>query len=175
MGIGELASTLRDALDSRGTHNHACVCVVAIDAREKPVVSLADTDIDSLWEQPMRALIQDVVEAKRSGVKNIVVVIPTIAMSGASSYALQSAVAEAAHVLVKSAARQWGGDGVVVNCVAVSPELFGVRSDVAGEVSLAPRALGEVPSAVETIRWLCDEAGQTVTGQTIVVDGGLWM
>ncbi|MFM7872376.1 MAG: SDR family oxidoreductase, partial [Actinomycetota bacterium] len=85
---------------------------------------------------------------------------------------------EAARILVKSAARQWGAHGVTVNAVAVEPRWFGIDPEVAGPVSIAAPALGAPgvlfdPSPVVT--WLCSDAAGTTTGQTIVCDGGSWM
>ncbi len=56
---------------------------------------------------------------------------PTTGMSGGDHYAATAATAEAVRVLVKSAARQWGADGVTVNAVAVGPHLFGIDTTVA--------------------------------------------
>lgn len=137
--------------------------------------ALADADWDQAWEQPMREVILALAEAHRSGARRIVVVVPTTAMSGGAVHAHVAAPAEAIRVLVKSAARQWGPDGVTVNAVAVSPEQVLDRADLADPGSLAPPALdghGD-PSAV--IAFLASEAAGDVTGQTVTVDGGRWM
>lgn len=172
-GESRLAQSLREELVDVPVES--CVLVVEIDAGSRPLSTITDSDIETVWEQPMRRLLLAMVGAKLSGCTRIVVVVPTIALSGGSAYVLQSALAEAAHVLVKSAARQWGVDGVVVNCVVLAPGDFGIDTELSGDVSLAPRALPNAPSAAEAISWLCSESALSITGQTIVVDGGLWM
>ena len=66
--------------------------------------------------------------ALHGGVRRIVVVVPTTAMSGGSHYVHTAAAAEAIRVLVKSAARQWGERGVTVNAVAVAARRIPRRS-----------------------------------------------
>lgn len=174
-GTGLVADRLRLGCAADDDSCDAHVFVVDIDPLPRATQFISDDDIDRLWERPLRQLISAVVEAKSVGARRIIVVIPTIALSGGASYAVQSATAEAAHVFVKSAARQWGRDGVIVNCVAVAPQEFGIDVAVAGEVSLAPRALAEIPSFVDVVRSMGDQHSPELTGQTIVVDGGLWM
>ena len=107
-----------------------------------------------------------------------VFVTPTIAMSGAEQLVPYTAAAEGQRLLAKSAARQWGADGITVNCLAPAPELVpvGVASMA---VSLAPPALGR-PGDAETdlgpvAVYLLSEAGAFVTGVTLCADGGVWM
>jgi NAD(P)-dependent dehydrogenase (short-subunit alcohol dehydrogenase family) len=78
-------------------------------------------------------------------------------------------------VLVKSAARQWGSDGITVNAVAVAPRLFGIDEAVAGAQSIAPPALAEGGDPAAVITFLCSAAAGGVTGTTITADGGVWM
>jgi 3-oxoacyl-[acyl-carrier protein] reductase len=137
--------------------------------------SLSDDDWDRAWEQPVRDVIVAMAEAHRSGARRIVVVVPTTAMSGGDLHAHVAAPAEAIRVLVKSAARQWGPDGVTVNAVAVSPERVLDHAELADPGSLAAPALDghDDPSAV--IAFLASEAAGDLTGQTVTVDGGRWM
>lgn len=167
----------------------SAVIVPHIDGSAVPVHELSDQLIQSLFEDPMAAVIAAFQMAFRLGCRRVVTVVPTTSMSGGSQYAATAALAEAARVLVKSAARQWGAAGIAVNAVAVEPRWFGIEPGVAGPVSIAAPALlaGGVVGAVRSpetqpildpaplVSWLCSEAAGSTTGQTIVCDGGQWM
>jgi 3-oxoacyl-[acyl-carrier protein] reductase len=137
--------------------------------------SLTDAQFDDAWERPMRATISAMQDAYRSGAKRIVVVIPTLAMSGGANFAHVAAPAEALRVLVKSAARQWGADGVTVNAVAVDPASFVDDPEATGPTSIAPPALGGSGDERNIIEFLCSDQSAQMTGQTLTVDGGVWM
>jgi NAD(P)-dependent dehydrogenase (short-subunit alcohol dehydrogenase family) len=114
-------------------------------------------------------------DAYREGVSCVIVVVPTTALTGGRQYAHLAAVSEGLRATVKSAARQWGVHGMTVNAVAVPPEEFGVDVEIAGPPSLAPPALSGAAAVVEAIVAMATGAGRHVTGQTLVVDGGLVM
>lgn len=167
----------------------SAVIVPHIDGTAVPVHELSDRGIQSLFEDPMAAVIAALQMAFRLGCRRVVMVVPTTSMSGGSRYAATAALAEAARVLVKSAARQWGAAGITVNAVAVEPRWFGIDPAVAGPVSIAAPALlaggesgdvrsPEVQPALDPaplVSWLCSDAAGMTTGQTIVCDGGQWM
>jgi NAD(P)-dependent dehydrogenase (short-subunit alcohol dehydrogenase family) len=156
----------------------SAVIVPAIDGTAVPVEDLDDELIRVLFEDPMNDVIMACQQAFRDGCRRVVVVVPTTAMSGGAQYAATAALAEAARILVKSAARQWGAHGVTVNAVAVEPRWFGIDAEVAGPVSIAAPALGVSTTPLDpspVVTWLCGDAAGTTTGQTIVCDGGTWM
>lgn len=192
-GHGRLADHLRANVASAVPSS---IIIPAIDGTAVAVHELDDARIASLFEEPMRAVIQSCQEAFQSGSQRIVIVVPTTAMSGGARYAATAALAEAARILVKSAARQWGHDRVTVNAVAVEPRWFGIDPSIAGPVSIAAPALfddaitervhdGDMPPTwlegevtldpVPLVAWLCSESAGTTTGQTLVCDGGQWM
>jgi 3-oxoacyl-[acyl-carrier protein] reductase len=144
------------------------------DPEPRTFESLTEDDWDAAWEQPMRATIEALQQAHHDGVRRIVVVVPTTGMSGGAQYAHVAAPAEAIRVLVKSAARQWGADGITVNAVAIDPAGLLRVPDAAGPISLAPAALPEA-EPTRTIEFLCSAAAGDITGQTITVDGGRWL
>ena len=54
----------------------------------------------------------------------VVVVQPTVGISGAPEFAALAGLAEAQRALVETAARQWRGQRMAINVVAVRPDLF---------------------------------------------------
>jgi len=162
------------AVGSDATGPKAVVIRPPFDPVARPFHTLTDQQWDAAWEVTLRYTIESLAAAHASGVRRVVVLLPTTAMSGGAQYAHVAAAAEAIRVLVKSTARQWGADGITVNAVAVDPAEFGVDPVVAGPTSIAPPALGPA-SAEALVAFLCSEAAGDVTGQTVVVDGGVWM
>lgn len=136
---------------------------------------------DLVWEGTMGAalaVLQASFGPMRGRGGRIVFVTPTVSMSGAERLVPYTTAVEGQRLLAKSAARQWGPDGITVNCVAIAPEHvpIGVASTA---TSLAPPALGG-PGDVAldvgpVVVFLLSEAGHFVTGATVGVDGGVWM
>ncbi len=104
---------------------------------------------------------------------------------------LSNAVRAAVVGLVKSLANEFGKDGILVNNVGPGytatdrlKELAKVRSAASGksekEISEgwsadAPlKRLGEPREVADAIVWLASECASYVTGQTVLVDGGLY-
>lgn len=146
-----------------------------------PLEAVDDEHWDEVWEGTMQAALF-VLQAGYAQMNGrggrFVFVTPTIAMSGAEQLVPYTAAVEGQRLLAKSAARQWGPDGVTVNCLAPAPELVPVGVESMA-VSLAPPALGRPgdpeadlgPVAVH----LLSDAGTFVTGVTLCADGGVWM
>jgi len=158
---------------------HAAIDPVAFEPA--PFEAVDDARFDAVWEGTMRAALA-VLQASYAQMRgvggHVLVVTPTVAFSGAPGLAAYAAALEGQRLLAKSAARQWGPEGVRVNCLAPAPEQvpIGVRGV---DVSLAPAALGGPgdperdlgPVAV----FLAGDDAHFVTGATIGVDGGVWM
>jgi 3-oxoacyl-[acyl-carrier protein] reductase len=104
---------------------------------------------------------------------------------------LSNAVRAAVVGLVKSLANEFGKDGILVNNVGPGftaterlKELARTRAASSGKTEQqlfdgwaadAPlKRLGDPREAAETIVWLASERASYVTGQTILVDGGLY-
>lgn len=155
-------------------------------AEPAPVV---DQPLDA-WvrtcEEPMTVAFHLTQAAHRplaaSGRGRFVYVIPTIGMAGAAQFAGAAAAAESVRSLTKGVAKQWGPDGITVNCLAVSPEQVypgPVGASLAEQVSLAAAALGGPGDAAADIApvvsLLGDDDAHFVTGSTLVADGGVWL
>ena len=104
---------------------------------------------------------------------------------------LSNAVRAAVVGLVKSLANEFGKDGILVNNVGPGftaterlKELAKARSAASGKgeqeifdawAADAPlKRLGEPRELAETIVWLASERASYVTGQTVLVDGGMY-
>lgn len=94
----------------------------------------------------------------------IVFVVPSFGLTGAAGLVAEAAAAEGVRSLSKSAARQWGADGITTACVA--------RRVAGPEVALASLPAPDLDEVVRTIEWLLDPRSRAVTGTTVVVDGG---
>ncbi len=149
-------------------------------------VALVDTDEDS-WDAHGEAVLRAglwTAQAARIQMTGrggtIVFVIPVVAMTGAAGLVPYATAMEGQRALVRSAARQWGAQGIRVNCVA--PPLDLMTDKIAASEEVAPlntSALGRPPDGradiAPVIAMLAGEAGHFVTGATIPVDGGVWM
>jgi 3-oxoacyl-[acyl-carrier protein] reductase len=176
-GDSALAAALR-AADLR-SDCATTVVVPSLDCAAKPFTQLTDADFDVAWEQPMRQTITAFQQAHQAGHTRIIALVPTIGMSGAPQLAHTAATAEAIRVMVKSAARQWGADGITVNCIAIAPSLFGIDATAVGAVSIAPPALASCGTLIDDIAPLIRLASSSeahhLTGATLTADGGIWM
>jgi 3-oxoacyl-[acyl-carrier protein] reductase len=146
-----------------------------------PFHEVDDARWDAVWEQTLRNAIEVLqvgYRAMRDGGGAFVVITPVVGMSGAAELGPYSAAVEGVRLLAKSAARQWGPDGIRINCLAPAPEHvpIGVGS---GVLALSPPALGG-PGDVEAdlgpiVAWLLSDDAHFVTGVTLCADGGVWM
>jgi NAD(P)-dependent dehydrogenase (short-subunit alcohol dehydrogenase family) len=158
---------------------HAAMAATAYE--RVPFHEVDDERWDAVWEQSMRdaiAVLQAGYRAMRDRGGAFVVVTPVVGMSGAPELGPYSAAVEGVRLLAKSAARQWGADGIRVNCLAPAPEHvpIGVGSSV---LALSPPALGG-PGDVEAdlgpiVAWLLSDDAHFLTGVTLCADGGVWM
>jgi len=158
---------------------HVAMPEVAFEAIDFAEVD--DARWEAVWEGTMRPtlfVLQAAFREMQGRGGSIVLVTPTVSMSGAERLVPYTVAVEGQRLLAKSAARQWGPDGIRVNCVAPAPEhsAVGVESTA---VSLAPPALGGPGDVVADIApvvvWLASDAAHFVTGVTVCADGGVWM
>jgi 3-oxoacyl-[acyl-carrier protein] reductase len=158
---------------------HAAVDPIAYEP--VPMAEVDDARFDAVWEQTMlRGLF--VLQAAHAHLRGrgggVVVITPVIGMAGAAEHAPYAAALEGLRILAKSAARQWGADGIRVNVLAPAPEHVpvGVTS---GELALSPPALGGPGDARADLgpitAWLLSDGAHFLTGATLAADGGVWM
>src|SRR5690242_5505062 len=113
--------------------------------------ALVDTDPEA-WDARGEALLRDGIftfqAAHRrfapTGTGRIVLVAPTSGFTGAGGFVPVSTAIEGVRALGKSAARQWGPQGITVNAVLVPPALVAPEL-VAATTFEAPPAVGRPP------------------------------
>ena len=189
VGAGSNAADVRDALQSTGA-----TVVDSPDGADRidamvfapwdraamtpiPFDRLTDADFDLAWQQTMDTAVEACVRAREAfGAEggSIVLVAPTTGMAGGAHYAHWAAAAEGVHVLARSVARQWGPEDIAVNVLAISPDELLADPALAGPVSIATPARPGA-SIAPTLGFLCSRAARDLAGQTLTVDGGLWM
>lgn len=124
------------------------------------LTSLDGAAWEALAEAPLRRALGVLKNAHRClaiGGGRIVVLLPSVVTTGAAGAVPSVAAAEGYRSLTKAAARAWRRDGITINCVLVSGDL-GDTGDLTDVV--AAFALGDLGR---------------MTGQTVAVDGGVWM
>ena len=115
----------------------------------------------------------------------VVLLVPTLSLTGAAGQVPWAAVTEGQRALAKAAARAWGNRAITVNCVAVPAELL-VAAPSAGHDHGAPLDRPGLPAAAlprpdvradvaPVVQALLTPGWRSVTGGTVAVDGGVWM
>jgi 3-oxoacyl-[acyl-carrier protein] reductase len=134
------------------------------------VIDGHDAVDDTIW-QALAALQTAHASTARGG--RIVLILPTIGMTGAAGLVDYTAAVEGIRALAKSAARQWASEGIAVNMIAAPLALFATDGD-ASHLTAAAVQHDEtlIHSVVETATFLLRNDLDHLTGDTIVVDGG---
>jgi len=105
----------------------------------------------------------------------IVLILPTIGAAGAAGLVGYTTAIEGIRALTKSAARQWGPEGIAVNMVAAPVRVFAPNL-ATSDAHLSAAAIQDdstlIHSIVATARFLLRGDIPHVVGETIIVDGG---
>lgn len=156
----------------------------------RPVTKLEDVteqDFDLVLETGPKGtlfMMQAVLPAMRErGRGRIVTFGSSMGNTGVPGYGPYSAAKEAVRSLTRTAAREWGRDGITVNCVC--PASVAHRMPVGDENSERAKAFAEMYAdhplgrdgdpeldIAPVVIFLLSDASQYMTGQTFMVDGG---
>jgi 3-oxoacyl-[acyl-carrier protein] reductase len=173
-GLAQSGFMVRPVSDDEPLPPGTSAVVDAGPLREPPtvgdLVSLSSVDWMQSAEDPLRRalhVLQAAHRALRDGGGRILVLLPSLVMTGAASVAAHSAAAEGYRSLAKAAARAWGNEGIAVQCVLVPTGI--------DRPGLQPPALNGTPELAPILSALLDERLNAVTGLTLAADGGVWM
>lgn len=162
-----------------GVHAFVDAGPVAVAPVIAEITSLDALAWQSLAEAPLQRALHVLQAARRRLATGgrIVVLLPSLVTTGAAGVVPWVAAAEGYRALAKAAARTWGRDGITVNSVLVPADL--VTGTTLDRPGLQPPALArtiDVKSDVAgVVAALVGDDARAVTGQTIAVDGGVWM
>jgi len=152
-----------------------------------PLVEVTESDMDLLFDTGPKGALWLMQAAHphlaHAGWGRIVTMGTSMGLTGAPGYGPYAASNEAIRSLTRTAAREWGRDGITVNCVL--PASAGHRAPAAGSDPAREAAFaamyddnpvgrdGDAETDIApVVEFLLSDASRYVTGQTISVDGG---
>ena len=190
----DVSGTLDDAVQQLGAL-HALVVADSCDTACEPT-PIEDFTVDT-WHAAFDAPLIRAVTWFQAAFRHlapthgrIVLVQPGVGITGAPAFSALAGLAEAQRALVKVAARQWRTAGISANVVALRPDTFAARlakpelapvwdrvaAMGAGEgVPDTPVPIDPAADLAPLVAFLAGSEARTLTGQTVMLDGGLWM
>jgi len=139
--------------------------------------SVIDTNLSALY-RVSRAALRGMTRARWGRIVNITSVVGAMGNAGQSNYAASKAGAGG---FSRALAREIGGRGITVNCVApgfidtdMTRELPDAQRD-ALHAQIPLGRFGEPAEVAAVVAFLCGEGAAYISGETIHVNGGMYM
>ena len=136
-----------------------------------------DTNLNALY-RVSKACLRGMTKARWGRIVNITSVVGSMGNIGQSNYAATKAGAEG---FSRALARELGSRSVTVNCVApgfIDTDMTRELSDEQRELMLGQIPLGRLGAAAEiaaAVGFLCSDAAGYITGETLHINGGMYM
>ena len=136
-----------------------------------------DTNLTALYRLS-KACVRGMTKARWGRIINVTSVVGSMGNAGQSNYAATKAGAEG---MARSLARELGSRSITVNCVApgfIDTDMTRALADAQRDTlqsQIPLERLGEPDDIAATVAFLASDAGQYITGETIHVNGGLYM
>ena len=139
--------------------------------------NVIDTNLNALFRLT-KACVRGMTKARWGRVVNVTSVVGSMGTPGQSNYAATKAGAEG---MARSLAKELGSRSITVNCVApgfIDTDMTKAldeaqRHALAAQIPLS--RLGEPSDIAAVVAFLVSDAAQYITGETIHVNGGLYM
>ena len=177
-------ATLMQSLSDAGHRISILVNNAAI-TRDNLLVRMSDQDWDAVIETDLtsvfrlsRHVLRAMIKAREGRIINVTSVVGYTGNAGQVNYA----AAKAGIVgFTRSLARELGSRGITVNAVApgfIDTDMTGALSDGQKQALLDQiplRRLGEVDDIAQAVAFLASDAAAYITGQTLHVNGGLYL
>jgi 3-oxoacyl-[acyl-carrier protein] reductase len=139
--------------------------------------AVIDTNLNALYRMS-KAVLRGMTKARWGRIVNITSVVGSMGNAGQSNYAATKAGAEG---FSRALARELGSRSITVNAVApgfIDTDMTQALSEQQRELMLAqiPLArLGEAEEIAALVDFLCSEQAGYITGETIHINGGMYM
>ncbi len=153
--------------------------------RDNLMVRLADEDWDNVINTNLggsyrlcRAVLKSMMRARWGRIVNITSVVASMGNPGQANYAAAKAGLEG---LTRSMARELGSRSITANCVApgfIDTDMTRGLPEKHRDAMLAQIPLGRLGSTSEiaqVVAFLCSDAAAYITGQTLHVNGGMYL
>ena len=155
----------------------------------KDLFEISSEDLDVLFDSGVKGTLWGMQAVypymKKQGFGRIVNVASASGLRGSEGYGPYNASKEAIRALTRTAAREWAKSGIVVNCYCPASALHRSTPDDDPARKAAYKAMyenhpmgrdGDAETDIApVVAFLCSEACQYMTGQTLMVDGGGFM
>ena len=136
-----------------------------------------DTNLTALYRLS-KACLRGMTKARWGRIVNVTSVVGSMGNAGQSNYAATKAGAEG---MARSLARELGSRAITVNCVApgfIDTDMTRALGDAQREALQAQIPLGRLGAPEDVagaVTFLVSDVGQYITGETLHVNGGLYM
>jgi NAD(P)-dependent dehydrogenase (short-subunit alcohol dehydrogenase family) len=151
-----------------------------------PIADVTEDDVDVFYTSGVKGTLWAMQAVyphmKAQGWGRIVNFASSMGITGGTGFAAYNASKEAIRALTRTAAREWGADGIVVNAIAPAAA---THHGEAGKQSEGYRIFiqncpmgrqGDPELDIAPIAWfLCSDASRYLTGHTFMADGGAFM
>ncbi len=145
--------------------------------KDEEWASIIDTNLSSVYRMS-KACLRGMMKARKGRIVNIASVVGAMGNAGQTNYA----AAKAGMVgFARSLAREIGARGITVNTVApgfIDTDMTRALDDTQRDALLAQiplNRLGQPQDIAATVAFLCSPAAAYITGQTLHVNGGMYM
>ena len=153
-----------------------------------PMATVTEEDVDVFYTSGVKGTLWAMQAVhphmQAAGWGRIVNFASAAGITGMRGYGAYNASKEAIRAITRTAAREWGRDGIVVNCVAPGAaskrgQEAAARDDEAYQQFLREHPIGRQGDPEDDIApvvlFLCSDASRYLTGQTLMVDGGAFL
>ena len=145
--------------------------------KEEQWNQVIDTNLTALYRLS-KACLRGMTKARWGRIINVTSVVGSMGNAGQSNYAATKAGAEG---MARSLARELGSRSITVNCVApgfIDTDRTRALADAQRDALQSQIPLGRLGAPADvaaTVAFLASDAAQYITGETIHVNGGLYM